>query len=202
MSKKCVFGLSQGKNVGRKRSLRHPGKPLDRVFLNPFLGGTPCLARQIPVVFIILWLPWLPLIQHSTPSVVVLSSSFRDSRCFREGNLVANRRFGKARFRNARLGVWKDPFLCNDLLSGKFKLCSGTDVTGRPGDHGMEWMEEAPCHAHPSRPLACACFNRCGGKGAFGLPKAVGDHFHCTVEASPGHIQCRFVSRQLEVVLH
>ena len=31
-------------------------------------------------------------------------------------------------------------------------------------------------------------------EGLFRLPGAGGDHFHCTVEPSPGHIWCRHVS--------
>ena len=44
-------------------------------------------------------------------------------------------------------------------------------------------------------PLACPCFVSCR-KGveaeAFRLPGEGGDHLHCAVEPSPGHIWCRF----------
>ena len=41
-------------------------------------------------------------------------------------------------------------------------------------------------------PMFCTLFNRFGNRRAFRLPGEGGDHFHCTVEPSPGHIQCRF----------
>ena len=40
-------------------------------------------------------------------------------------------------------------------------------------------------------PLFAALFNRGGNRRAFRLPGEHGDHFHCTVEPSPGHIRCR-----------
>ena len=41
-----------------------------------------------------------------------------------------------------------------------------------------------------SVPLFCTLFNRGGNRRAFRLPGAGGDHFHCAVEPSPGHIRC------------
>ena len=63
----------------------------------------------------------------------------------------------------------------------------GADMTGRPGDHTTE-MDGG---STPSRPLCYACFKRPGRKGAFRLPGATGDHFHCTLEPSPGHFRRR-----------
>ena len=40
-------------------------------------------------------------------------------------------------------------------------------------------------------PLFCTLFNKGGNRRAFRLPGAGGDHFHCAVEPSPGHIWCR-----------
>ena len=67
-------------------------------------------------------------------------------------------------------------------------------MTGRPGHWTMEMNggSSAPCLAcTPCVPLFCTLFNRCGSRRAFGLPGAGGDHFHCTVEPSPGHIRSR-----------
>ena len=40
-------------------------------------------------------------------------------------------------------------------------------------------------------PLFCTLFNKGGNRRAFRLQGKGGDHFHCTVEPSPGHIRCR-----------
>ena len=40
-------------------------------------------------------------------------------------------------------------------------------------------------------PLFCTLFIKGGNRRAFRLPGEGGDHFHCTVEPSPGHIRCR-----------
>ena len=45
----------------------------------------------------------------------------------------------------------------------------------------------------PLRSLVCTLFNKGGSRRASRLPGAGGDHFHCTVEPSPGHIRCRFL---------
>ena len=46
--------------------------------------------------------------------------------------------------------------------------------------------------SHPLRPLVLYFFVfRGGNRRTFRLPGEGGDHFHCTVEPSPGHIQCR-----------
>ena len=68
-------------------------------------------------------------------------------------------------------------------------------MTGRPGCRTMEviggssvsYLARTPCI-----PLFSALFNRGGNRRAFRLPGEGGDHFHCTVEPSPGHIRCRF----------
>ena len=68
-------------------------------------------------------------------------------------------------------------------------------MTGRPGYRTMEMIggSSAPYLARtPCVPLFCTLFNRGGNRSrAFRLPGAGGDHFHCTVEPSSGHIRCR-----------
>ena len=71
------------------------------------------------------------------------------------------------------------------------------NMTGRPGYRTMEMIggSSAPYLARtPCVPLFCTLFNRGGNRRAFRLPGAGGDHFHCTVEPSPGHIRCRIPS--------
>ena len=77
---------------------------------------------------------------------------------------------------------------------GVFDLChfSGTDMTEQPGHRTMEmnggssasYLARAPCV-----PLFSTLFNRGANRRAFRLPGESGDHFHCTVEPSPGHIR-------------
>ena len=60
-------------------------------------------------------------------------------------------------------------------------------------DNGNEWRKfRAVPRLYPLRSLVCTLFNKGGSRGAFffRLPGASGDHFHCTVEPSPGHIRC------------
>ena len=63
-------------------------------------------------------------------------------------------------------------------------LLSGTDMTG-----------EVPCRTSLV-PLAFPCFVLCligvETEGLLDYQGRAGDHFHCTVEPSPGHIRCRF----------
>ena len=55
------------------------------------------------------------------------------------------------------------------------------------------------CHYGPhsrmtplaQRRVGCFVYDRGGSRRAFRLPGAGGDHSHCTVEPSPGHIRCR-----------
>ena len=64
-------------------------------------------------------------------------------------------------------------------------------TTGVP-DNGNEWRKfRAVPRLYPLRSLVCTLFNKGGSRGAFRLPGASGDHFHCTVEPSPGHIWLR-----------
>ena len=68
------------------------------------------------------------------------------------------------------------------------------NMTGRPGYRTMEinggssalYLACTPCGS-----LFCTLFNRGGNRRAFRLPGEGRDHFHCTVEPSPGHIRCR-----------
>ena len=55
-------------------------------------------------------------------------------------------------------------------------------------------MEEVPRRTSlvPLRSLVCTLFNKGGSRRALRLPGAGGDHFHCTVDPSRGHIRCRF----------
>ena len=68
-------------------------------------------------------------------------------------------------------------------------------MTGRPGDGTMEMngVEVPRCTSRAPFASLCFCafFNRARSKGAFRLPGATWDHFHCTVTPSPGHIRCR-----------
>ena len=68
------------------------------------------------------------------------------------------------------------------------------NMTGRPGYRTMEMNggSSAPYLAcTPRVPLFCTSFGRGGYTSAFRLPAPGRDHFHCTVEPSPGHIRCR-----------
>ena len=64
-------------------------------------------------------------------------------------------------------------------------------------DNGNEWRKfRIVPRSHPLRLLVllkfdtASLFNRDGNRRAFRLPEE-GDDFHCMVEPSPGHIQCR-----------
>ena len=57
------------------------------------------------------------------------------------------------------------------------------NMTGRPGYRTMEM--NGGSSASSLVPLASTLFSRGGNRRAFRLP---GDHFHSTVEPSPGHI--------------
>ena len=55
-------------------------------------------------------------------------------------------------------------------------------------------MEEVPCRTSLV-PLAFPCLLHClfgvETEGLLDYQGRAGDHFHCTVEPSPGHIRCR-----------
>ena len=67
------------------------------------------------------------------------------------------------------------------------------NMTGQPGYRTME-MNGGSSAPHlacaPCFPLFCFLFSRGGNRRVFRLPGAGGDHFHCTVEPSPGHVRC------------
>ena len=73
------------------------------------------------------------------------------------------------------------------------------NMTGRPryrtmemiGGSSVSYLARTPCV-----PLFSTLFNRGVNRRAFGLLGEGGDHFHCTVEPSPGHI--RYVTRLRE----
>ena len=67
-------------------------------------------------------------------------------------------------------------------------------MTGRAGYRTMEMNggSSAPYLARtPCVPLFVHCFIRVGTEGLLDYQGRAGDHFHCTVEPSPGHIRCR-----------
>ena len=68
------------------------------------------------------------------------------------------------------------------------------NMTGRPGYRTME-MNGGSSASHPARtphvPLFCTLFNKGGNRRTLRLPGEGGDHVHCAVESSPGHIRCR-----------
>ena len=76
---------------------------------------------------------------------------------------------------------------------------SGTNMTGRPGDHAME-MDGGSTVSYLTRtprvPLFMLVLIGLEAQELFRLPGAAGDHFHCTVEPSPGHIRCRIICLQ------
>ena len=73
-------------------------------------------------------------------------------------------------------------------------FCSLPNMTGRPGYRTMEMMEEVPRRTSLV-PLAFPRFLYCligvETEGLLDFQGRAGDHFHCTVEPSPGHIRCR-----------
>ena len=77
------------------------------------------------------------------------------------------------------------------------KQASGTDMTGRPGYRTMEMIGEVTRRTSLV-PLAFPCFVlRLIGletKNVLDDQGRAGDHFHCMVERSPGHIRCRKLS--------
>ena len=76
-----------------------------------------------------------------------------------------------------------------DLCS---KIHAQYDWTTRVPDNGNEWRKfRAVPRLYPLHSLVCTLFNKGGSRRAFRLPGAGGDHFHCAVEPSPGHIRCQ-----------
>ena len=79
----------------------------------------------------------------------------------------------------------------------KGKENSMPKMTGRPGCRTMEmnggssasYLARTPCV-----PFFCTLFTKGGNRRAFRLPGACGDHSHCTVEPSPGHIRGRKIT--------
>ena len=68
-------------------------------------------------------------------------------------------------------------------------------MTGRPGYRTMEMNggSSSPYLAcTPCVPLFVHCLIRVEAEGLSDYQGRGGDHFHCTVEPSPGHIRCRF----------
>ena len=64
------------------------------------------------------------------------------------------------------------------------------------GTGRWKWMGEVPRRTSLV-PLAFPCFVHCligvETKNVLDYQGRAGDHFHCTVEPSPGHIRCRFM---------
>ena len=68
------------------------------------------------------------------------------------------------------------------------------NMTGRPGYRTMEMNggSSAPYLAHtPCVPLFLHCLIVVETKNVLDYQGRAGDHFHCPVEPSPGHIRCR-----------
>ena len=73
-------------------------------------------------------------------------------------------------------------------------------MTGRPGHRTMEMIGESSASylaCTPCVPLFCTLFNRGQSRRDFRLPGAGGDHFHCTLEPSPGHIRCQEIRNEI-----
>ena len=67
-------------------------------------------------------------------------------------------------------------------------------MTGRPGYRTMEMIRGSSVRylaCTPCVPLFCTLFTGGGNRRASRLPGEGGDHFHCAVEPSPGHLWCR-----------
>ena len=84
-------------------------------------------------------------------------------------------------------------------LKGFFWIIKCAEIAARPGCRTIEmiggssasYLARTPCV-----PLFCTLFHRDGNRRAFRLPGEGGDHFHCTVDPSPGHIRCRWKHAQ------
>ena len=78
-------------------------------------------------------------------------------------------------------------------LAFSLRKKSMPNMTRRPGYWTME-LNGGSSEPYPRlyllRSLVCTLFNKGGSRRVFRLPGAGGDHFHCTVEPLPGHIQC------------
>ena len=89
---------------------------------------------------------------------------------------------------------WHRRGLPRALIVGKPRktLAQYDWTTGAP-DNGKEWRKfRAVPRLYPLRSLVfCRLFSRGGNRRAFRLRGAGGDHLHCTVEPSPGHIRRR-----------
>ena len=99
----------------------------------------------------------------------------------------------------------KPPFWKTTLLSTP-ERCDTSIIKSVRGpiwldDRGTgqwKWLEEVPRRTSLV-PLAFPCFVLCliglETKNVLDYQGRAGDHFHCTVERSPGHIRCRSVAR-------
>ena len=70
------------------------------------------------------------------------------------------------------------------------------NMTGRPGHRTTEMNGGSSASYLALTPcvllfFSTTLFTRGGNRRAFRLPGEGGDHFHCTVEPSPGHVRCR-----------
>ena len=84
----------------------------------------------------------------------------------------------------------KDP---QNTLKQKTTIHARYDWTTGVPDNGNAWRKcRVVPRAYPSHPLICAYFHRVGNKERFRLPGAGGEHFHRTLDPSPGHIRCRY----------
>ena len=76
------------------------------------------------------------------------------------------------------------------LLSAQYDWTQ-YDWTTEVPDNGNEWRKlRVIPRLNPLRSLVCSFFG-VETERVFRLPGDGGDHFHCRVEPSPGHMQCR-----------
>ena len=69
-------------------------------------------------------------------------------------------------------------------------------TTGVP-DNGNDWRKfRAVPRLHPLRPLVCTSLIGVETEALLDYQGRAGDHFHCAVEPSPGHIRCRTIDLQ------
>ena len=94
-------------------------------------------------------------------------------------------------------GFWSLVLSLSLFFFCSLSLSSMPDMTGRPGCRTMDMNGgSSPSYLACTLcvPLFCTLFNRGGKRRAFRLPGDSGDHFHCTVETSRGHIRFRSLS--------
>ena len=83
---------------------------------------------------------------------------------------------------------FRELFFCNNFGQDGIRVHAQYDWTTGVPDNGNEWRKfRAVPRPYPLRSLVCTLFTKGGSREAFRLRGAGGDHFHYTVEPSPGH---------------